>query len=150
MNEVSDRGFLEYQREVHLSAGQRRILLEFMTSHTDRPSFETYEKFQKRMKSVDPKVKPKRKEIPNTRLGFESSDVKLNDGFDARQDLPEGWGVFSRYDSGANFGIMSAGQLVLTNLWNYWDNVNSNTRRLLTPAGVVEENKNEQNSDDWK
>jgi len=109
--------------KIHLSEKQKVILERFKSDHTERPTFKQYESYQRLMKEVDPdrRTKPKRKNIPHTKLGFGATDVVLLDGFDALVDLPEGWCVFPRYDSGSNQGITSAGQYVLTETWNYWN-----------------------------
>lgn len=131
MNEVSENGLQEYRSKIHLSPAQLNLLRQFRDAYSERPSFDQYEHYQKLMLKVDPSEKLTLKKIPNTRPGFGSKEIKLEPGFDARKDLPQGWGVYSFYDSGSNCGVRSAGQIVLTYLWNYWDMKNSNTRKIL-------------------
>jgi hypothetical protein len=108
-----------FQRRHHVSPAQKALLAEFL-AHDNRPTDAVYREFQQRMKLVDPKEKPKAPTIPNTSKGFEAGEVKLGEEFDARKDLPEGWGVLPMYDSGSNFKIQSAGQILLTKFMNYW------------------------------
>lgn len=126
MQQQTERGLSRIKRHLHLSDAQWNVLRDFWFGHTDRPDFKQYEAFQKAMKAVDPKgKKPTFKSIPNTRKGFEPKDVKLDEAFQASTDLPVGYGVYSHYDSGSNFGILSAGQIALTSLWNFaWTNPN--------------------------
>ena len=114
-------GLEQYQFYLHLSKAQIGLLLEFAAIQ-ERPEFKTYLRFEKLMRSISPKKlkKKERQAIPNTRLGTEEN-IKLESEFDARRDLPEGFGVFPRYDSGSNYALRSAGLIVLTDLWNwYW------------------------------
>jgi hypothetical protein len=120
--------------KVHLTQAQRDLCNEFLDSHSERPTFTQYTEFQIRMKGIDRNSlgeKPKQKTIPNSIRGFTRGDVKLLDGFNARNDLPAGWAVYSHYDSGGNHGLISAGQITLTMLWNNWGAVHSDTRLLV-------------------
>ena len=121
---------------IHLSIAQHDLLIEFRDGHAERPTFKQYEAFQKRMKVVDPKGRLKPKDIPNTIRGFEQNEVKLKPDFNSMNDLPVGWAVYSRFDSGSNFGITSAGQHVLTALWNGWNSSMPNGLALLHPFSL--------------
>jgi hypothetical protein len=120
--------------KIHLSADQRALCKEFLEFQTTkRATSKEYEGFQKRMRTLDKaRKKPKRKSIPNTTLGFESNEIKLDDSFDALKDLPEGFGAYSMYDSGGNHQVLSAGRIILTNLWNHWGDKLTNSILLLT------------------
>ena len=106
--------------KIHLSADQK-ALCKLFSEHKKRPTPKEYNDFQKRMFLLDrSRTKPKRKDIPNTMPGYEAGEIKLTDSFDALKDLPEGWGVYSMHDSGNNHKVLSAGEMVLTSLWNNW------------------------------
>lgn len=106
--------------KIHLSPAQRAAILAAIARFQDRPSVAEYEEVQKELVAIPVAAKPKAKKIPNTRPGYEASDVKLTDTFDALVDLPAGWAVYSRYDSGGNHGITNAAVHVWTHVWNGW------------------------------
>ena len=105
---------------IHLSLAQRTALLTAIAAFETRPSPEAYSKVADSLAAIPTQPKPKAAKIPNTLPGHEPKDVKLCEGFDAPRDLPEGWAVFSRYDSGANYGIENAAVNVWRNVWNGW------------------------------
>lgn len=104
---------------VHLSPEQRKLCIEFAKLES-RPDFEVYEEFWERIEAISPSGKLKRDNIPNIIEGYESGDIKLLPKFDALVDLPAGWAVTSRHDSGGNYGFESAGIAVLRRIWNCW------------------------------
>ena len=107
-------------RTIHLSPAQRAAILAAIAAFPVRPSFDAYAKTEKALLAIPISPKPKAKAIPNTLPGYEPGDVKLGHAFDARRDLPEGWAVFSRYDSGGSYGIENAARAVWRNVWNGW------------------------------
>ncbi len=108
--------------KAHLSKSQRALVRKFLKSHSQRPTFKEYQSYCKEMALLKPSgKKPTCKTAQNLKPGFEKNEVKLCTGFNAYVDLPEGWAVFSRYDSGGNHGISDAGYIVLCNLWNFWN-----------------------------
>lgn len=115
--------------KIHLSPEQRQLCIDFRDGFQSRPTARQYNAFVSHMQAVNPRLRPKLAEIPNTTRGYESGEVKLLKGFDALTDLPEGWAVTSRYDSGGNHAIEPAGDAVLRMLWNCW-----------TPGGSSKQN----------
>ena len=106
--------------KVHLNDQQIALCQEFR-QFEERPTFEQYEAFQKRMKVIDKSLgKIDVKKIPNTERGFEPKERQLLPAFDAFKDLPQGWAVYPMFDSGNNHAVMSAGQHILTRIWNGW------------------------------
>lgn len=107
--------------KINLSAAQKALCEEFKNSSTERPSFEEYQNFQKKMRLIEKVLeKPNRKLIPKTTLGYDPNEVKLLPGFNALIHLPEGWAVYPCYDSGDNYRIVKAGSLTLANIWKSW------------------------------
>lgn len=100
---------------------QKQILKEFAESFGDRPSYKDYYKYQKRLRAAQKSKPPKQSEIPNTRPGYGKKEVQLLPEF-TEQDIPLGFGLHPMYDSGSNHAIGDAGQMILTQIWNYWDN----------------------------
>jgi hypothetical protein len=119
--------------KIHLSPDQKALCKEFLEfQKIKKAEIKEYELFQKRMRDLDKaRKKPKMGSIPNTKLGFESNQIKLDNSFDALKDLPEGFGVYPMCDSGGNHKILSAGMIILTNLWNNWGFKGTNSIALL-------------------
>lgn len=134
------KSFNKYKSKLFLTSQQVEVLKDLIATHSERPTFEEYEKWEKRMKKVDPKQKPKRKMIGHSSLGYGRDQIRLDDDFNAEVDLPPGWGVYSMADSGSNYTIHSAGQLLLTDLWNSWYNPNCHPWTLI--KSFNEENAN--------
>ena len=105
--------------KIHLSEEQRQLCIEFATQ-SNRPTPKEYDKWIRRMEKLTHGRPPKHRRIPHVIKGFDRGDVKLEPDFDALVDLPEGWAVFSHYDSGGNHGIESAGLTVMRNIYNSW------------------------------
>lgn len=115
-----DKLFHDYARKVHLSQAQVELLAEIVRKHGKvRPTTSEYEAYQEQMRQLMFGVAHPRS-IPHTTPGIDRSSFRLDAEFDARDDLPEGLGVFSFHDSGGNHGVSSAGKIILTNLWNSW------------------------------
>lgn len=107
-------------RKIHLTLAQKAAILALIDRFDKRPSFVEYEKGHAELKKLQPEVKPKRKDIPFTSPGYESGEVKLRDGFDARKYLPAGWAVVSTGDSGGNHVIRDAAGTMWRAVWSYW------------------------------
>lgn len=105
---------------IHLNPAQRAAILALIARYPVRPTPEEYAREECALRAIPTAPKPKRKAIPNTAPGFEPGDVKLAETFDARRDLPPGWAMFSRYDSGGNHGLENAAVTVWRNVWNGW------------------------------
>ena len=114
--------------KVHLSKCQRDLVKKFIKSHSQRPTFAQYQSYCKKMALLKPSGKLKIKTLQNVKPGFEKNEVKLCTGFNARVDLPEGWAVFSMWDSGNNHKTSDAGSVVLRNLWNNWSHSTDGTQ----------------------
>ena len=107
-------------RKIHLTPAQRAAILALISRYPVRPTSAQYLREEKALRALPVGEKPKASKIPNTLPGFGSVEVKLTPAFDARRDLPEGWAVYSRYDSGGNHGIGNAALHVWTSVWNSW------------------------------
>lgn len=107
-------------RKIHLTSAQRAAILALISRYPVRPTSSQYCNEEKALKALPTGAKPKARKVPNTFPGFESGEVKLAPSFDARRDLPEGWAVYSRYDSGGNHGIGNAASHVWRSVWNSW------------------------------
>jgi hypothetical protein len=105
----------------HLSKPQIAALSSLLAKYGDtRPTSKEYAKEENLLRSAIKTNRPKARKIPETWPGFESSEVKLKPEFDAVKCLPEGWCVFSRFDSGGNHGIENAAVNVWRDMWNGW------------------------------
>lgn len=107
-------------KHYHLSPAQLTAVLDLIHEYKVRPSFWEYDKEHKALAKLPTAPKPKASKIPNTTPGYEPSEVKLLPAFDAINDLPEGWAVYSQYDSGSNFGIINAAEHLWRTIWNSW------------------------------
>lgn len=101
--------------KVNPTPEQLEIIKEFISLEKN-PSFALYSKFQTRMKKTTGKCP---KKIINTYPGYESGEVKLSKEFNVG-DIPPGFGLYCMYDSGSNYKIMNAGNMIITHLYNFW------------------------------
>lgn len=105
----------------HLTIEQRKAIQAAMARYPDRrPSAKEYETEQAVLRLVRVEYKPQRKTIKNTRPGFAPSEVVLLSEFNALNDMPAGWSVYSMYDSGGNHKMENAAVNVWRRIWNAW------------------------------
>ena len=103
--------------KIHLTPEQLAVCSRFRDTYAVRPTFKQYEAAQREM----PIYNNRPKKINNTRPGFEKSEVRLTENFDALKDLPPGLAVCSLYDSGGNHSVQNAGIVLLRMIWNNWE-----------------------------
>lgn len=118
INQVSNR------LPIKLSKEQETAILSEIAKFQERPTPEEYSKVQKRLLNIPiPIPVNKRKPIiaiQNVVKGYEPGEVKLMPNFNPKQDLPEGWGLYSMYDSGGNHRVGNAAEIVWRSIWNNW------------------------------
>lgn len=87
-----------------------------------RPDPGVYEQIHKRLLAVPIPVPVDKRGagIENVRRGFEKHEVVPLPGFKPATDLPEGWGIYSMYDSGSNHKVDNAATIAWRHIWNFW------------------------------
>lgn len=107
---------------IRLSPQQAEAIREIIEkSDAVRMEPSEYEVVHRKLKSI-PIAKAGLKDIRNVKEGYEKNEVKLLPNFNAKTDIPEGYGLYSMYDSGSNHRMANAAEIAWTHIWNFWTN----------------------------
>lgn len=60
-------------------------------------------------------------ELRNVRRGYNGNEVVPLPGFNAAADLPEGYALWSCFDSGGNHKVCNAVTTAFMCIWNHWE-----------------------------